>query len=120
MPIERVIPEMDCIVSPDQDVEVLGTGYHVGEGPLWWKEESSLYFSEVRGSRRWKWSESDGVSLVREPTNNANGLTRDPQGRLVMCEGGARRVPGWSTTAPSPSLPATTTGGLSTGPTMWW
>lgn len=92
MPIERVSPELDRIVSPDQDVEVLGTGYHVGEGPLWWQEENCLYFSEVRGSRRWKWTEGEGVTLVREPTNNANGLTRDPQGRLVMCEGGARRV----------------------------
>ena len=92
MPIERVSPELDRIVSTEQDVEVLGTGYHVGEGPLWWHEDNSLLFSEVRGSRRWKWSEGEGVSLVREPTNNANGLTRDPQGRLVMCEGGARRV----------------------------
>ena len=32
------------------------------------------------------------MTLVQEPTNNANGLTRDPQGRLVMCEMGARRV----------------------------
>ena len=30
--------------------------------------------------------------MLQEPTNNANGLTRDPQGRLIMCEGGARRV----------------------------
>ena len=92
MPIEQFSPELDRIVSADAEVEVLGTGYIVAEGPLWWKEDSSLLFSEVRGSRRWKWSEADGVTLVEEPTNNANGLTRDRQSRLVMCEGGARRV----------------------------
>ncbi len=92
MPFEQISPELERIVFPDQDVEVLGTGYAVGEGPLWWREDQSLLFSEVRGDRRWKWSADEGVTLVQEPTNNANGLTRDPQGRLVMCEGGARRV----------------------------
>ena len=48
--------------------------------------------AEVRGSRRWKWADGEGITLVQEPTNNGNGLTRDPQGRLVMCEMGARRV----------------------------
>ncbi|MDA1127674.1 MAG: SMP-30/gluconolactonase/LRE family protein [Chloroflexi bacterium] len=92
MPIERLSPELDRIVSPDQEVEVLGTGYFVGEGPLWWKEDQHLLFSEVRGNRRRKWSAAEGVSLVQDDTNNANGLTRDPQGRLIICEGGARRV----------------------------
>lgn len=79
-------------MSLDQEVEVLGTGYAVAEGPLWWKEEQHLSFSEVRGNRRWKWSAAEGVTLVKEPTNNANGLTRDPQGRMIICEGGLPRV----------------------------
>ncbi len=92
MPIHQVLPELERIVSLNQEVEVLGTGYAGGEGPLWWNEGQYLLFSEVRGNRRRKWSPGEGVTLVQEPTNNANGLTRDPQGRLVMCEGGARRV----------------------------
>ncbi len=92
MPIVQVSPELERIVSLDQEVEVLDTGYVGGEGPLWWQETRSLLFSEVRGNRRRQWSADGGVTLVLEPTNNANGLTRDPQGRLVMCEGGARRV----------------------------
>ena len=92
MPIEQVSPELERIVSSDQEVEVLGSGYIIAEGPLWWSEGQHLLFSEVRGNRRWRWSAPDEMTLVQEPTNNANGLTRDPQGRLVMCEGGARRV----------------------------
>ena len=92
MPIQQISPALERIVSPDQEVEELGSGYEVGEGPLWWSEDQCLLFSEVRGSRRWKWSAGDGITLLQEPTNNANGLTRDPQGRLVMCEMGARRV----------------------------
>ena len=33
-----------------------------------------------------------GVSLFAEPTNRANGLTRDPAGRLLACEHLTRRV----------------------------
>jgi len=92
MPIEQLSPELERIASLDQEVEVLGRGFVGGEGPLWWKEGGYFLFSEVRGNRRMKWSPEEGVTVFHEPTNNANGLTRDPQGRLIMCEGGARRV----------------------------
>ena len=92
MPIEMVSPELERIVSKDQDIEELGNGYLIAEGPLWWREEGHLLFNEVRGNRRRKWSPGAGVTLVQEPSNNANGLTRDPQGRLLLCEGGANRV----------------------------
>jgi gluconolactonase len=39
-----------------------------------------------------KWTPGAGVALVQEPTNEANGLTRDLQGRLIACEHLARRV----------------------------
>ena len=35
VPIEMASPEFDRIVSRDQDVEELGNGYLVAEGPLW-------------------------------------------------------------------------------------
>jgi gluconolactonase len=40
-----------------------------------------------------RWDEETGrVSIYRKPSNNANGNTRDRQGRLVTCEHGGRRV----------------------------
>jgi gluconolactonase len=40
-----------------------------------------------------RWDESTGaVSLFRQPSNYANGNTRDRQGRLVTCEHDTRRV----------------------------
>ena len=92
MPIEIVSPELEHIVSGNQEIEELGNGYTVAEGPLWWREEGYLLFNEVRGNRRRKWAPSHGVTLLQEPSNNANGLTRDPKGRLLLCEGGANRV----------------------------
>ena len=41
------------------------------------------------------------MSVYRQPSNNANGNTRDRQGRLVTCEHDTRRVTRTDTTAPS-------------------
>ncbi len=92
MPIEQVSPELERIVSLDQEVEELGRGYSVAEGPLWHKEGGYLLFSDIRNNRRMKWTAQEGITLLQEDTNGANGLTWDPQGRMVICEGGARRM----------------------------
>ena len=96
MPIEKAAPELDRIVAADQTVEELGKGYGGDQGPaegtLWWKEGGYLLFSDIHNDKRMKWSPGDGVTLFREPTNRANGLTRDLQGRLVACEHDSRRV----------------------------
>jgi gluconolactonase len=39
-----------------------------------------------------KYTPGEGVTLFQEPTNQANGLTRDLQGRLIACEHESRRV----------------------------
>jgi sugar lactone lactonase YvrE len=39
-----------------------------------------------------KWTPGEGVTLFSARTNEANGMTRDPQGRLVACEHAAQRV----------------------------
>ena len=96
MPIEKSAPELERIVSMDQAIEELGDGYGgtngPAEGPVWWKEGGYLLFSDIHNNRRMKWSPEGGVTVFREPTNRANGLTRDLQGRLVACEHDSRRV----------------------------
>jgi gluconolactonase len=59
---------------------------------VWWQEGGYLVFSDIGHNRRMQWSPGAGVTLMQEPTNEANGLTRDRQGRLVACEHLARRV----------------------------
>ncbi len=96
MPIEKNAPEIERIVSSGQNIEKLGDGYGGGdgpaEGPLWWKEGSYLLFSDIHNNRRMKWAQGQGVTLFQEPTNRANGLTRDLQGRLLAAEHDSRRV----------------------------
>ena len=55
-------------------------GGAVVEGPVWWKEEGYLLFSDIGSNQRLKWAPGDSITVFQEPTNNANGLTRDPTG----------------------------------------
>jgi gluconolactonase len=96
MPIEQFAPELENIVSLAEPIQMLADGFGgpqgPAEGPVWWKEGGYLLFSDIHNNRRMKYTPGQGVSLVQEPTNRANGLTRDLQGRVVACEHDSRRV----------------------------
>jgi len=96
MPIEQHAPGLERIVDLHQEIEELARGFGgergPAEGPVWWQEGGYLVFSDIGNNRRMQWSPGAGVTLMQEPTNEANGLTRDRQGRLVACEHLARRV----------------------------
>ncbi|TCZ64002.1 SMP-30/gluconolactonase/LRE family protein [Roseicella aquatilis] len=74
-------------------VERLWTGSRWGEGPVWLGDARCLLWSDIPNNRVLKWEEETGaVSLWRKPSNNANGHTRDRQGRIIACEHAGRRV----------------------------
>jgi gluconolactonase len=94
--IEKLAPELDKILSVSEPIQHLAEGFGgaqgPAEGPLWWKEGGYLLFSDIHNNKRMKYEPGKAVSLFSEPTNRANGLTRDLQGRLVACEHDSRRV----------------------------
>ena len=96
MPIEQRSPGLEHLVDVRQEIEELARGFGgaagPAEGPVWWQEGGYLLFSDIGNNRRMKWTPGAGAALVQEPTNEANGLTRDLQGRLIACEHLARRV----------------------------
>jgi gluconolactonase len=62
------------------------------EGPAV-NAEGVVFFTNVPASKILTYSpQTKRLSVFREKTNNANGLTFDPRGRLLACEGGAGRV----------------------------
>jgi gluconolactonase len=74
-------------------VERLHTGCRWAEGPVWFGDGRYLLWSDIPNNRMLKWDEETGaVSVFRNPSDFANGNTRDRQGRLVTCEHGGRRV----------------------------
>jgi gluconolactonase len=96
MPIESFAAELENIISLSEPIQMLADGFGgpqgPAEGPVWWKEDGYLLFSDIHNNRRMKYTPGQGVSLVLEPTNRANGLTRDLQGRVIACEHDSRRV----------------------------
>jgi gluconolactonase len=101
--IERLDPALDEVLGPDAKLEILVKGLDWAEGPVWSKAEKCLLFSDVPQNTIYRWSEKDGVSVYLKPSGywgatprggepGSNGLTFDPQGRLVMCQHGERRV----------------------------
>jgi gluconolactonase len=92
--IERFDPALDQIISTTEPIVDLATnlgGTANVEGPLWWKEGGYLLFRGT-DNRRWKYAPGQGLSVFKENTNAANGITRDMQGRLVACEAATRRI----------------------------
>ncbi len=94
--IEQLDPGLEKIISSAEPIQHLADGFGgahgPAEGPLWWKEGGYLLFSDIHNNKRMKFEPGKGASLFLEPTNRANGLTRDLQGRLVACEHDSRRV----------------------------
>ncbi len=74
-------------------VERIASGLRWAEGPVWFGDGRYLLWSDIPNNRIMRWDEeTGGVSVFRKPSNNANGNTRDRQGRLLTCEHDARRV----------------------------
>lgn len=95
--IERLDPALDAIISVDEPIKILAEGYGgdrgQAEGPVWWSDNGGyLLFSDINNNRRIKYAPGQGASVFKDGTNRGNGLTRDQQGRLVVCEADAQRV----------------------------
>jgi len=74
-------------------IERLYTGGRWAEGPVWFGDGRYLLWSDIPNNRILRWDEATGtVGVFRQPSCNANGHTRDRQGRLLTCEHDARRV----------------------------
>ena len=91
--VVSVTPEFDQYRLPLAKIERLATGFRWCEGPVWIGEFQSLVWSDVPGNVQYCWDEQSGSTRIfRSPSNNANGNTRDRNGRLITCEHLTRRL----------------------------
>lgn len=85
-------PEFARFVLGNAPVKQLATGFDWVEGPVWFGDAGCLLFSDIPGNRILRWTPGSGITTYRQPSNYANGHTRDREGRLISCEHGTRRV----------------------------
>lgn len=76
------------------DAERPATGFGFTEGPLW-HPDGFYYFVDIRASLLYRLRIGEAAEIVRRDTGEGNGTTFDLEGRLVICEGGNRRVTRW-------------------------
>lgn len=102
--IEQYHPQLDAIINPSAKAEVLGEGFDWTEGPLWIGEHQMLLFSDIPKNSIYQWTSEKGIELYLKPSGytnekkprggevGSNGLILDPEGKLVLCQHGDRRM----------------------------
>jgi gluconolactonase len=102
--VVRLDRRLDKLVPSNVTIEKIVRGHKWVEGPVWNRKEGYLLFSDIPNNSVFKWQEGKGVSLFLKPSGytgktrfegmepGSNGLTYDPEGRLVLAEHGDRRV----------------------------
>lgn len=102
--IERLDPRFDQLIPQGARLELLASGFEWSEGPLWIRDGGYLLFSDIPRNSVMRWKEGEGARLEFKPSGytgatpftgeepGSNGLILDPQGRLILCQHGDRRV----------------------------
>ena len=117
--VQRLDPALDKIISPNAKLEMLKEGvFGISEGPVWIRDGQYLLFSDIAANVIYKWTPNDRqLSVFLKDSGytgdlnkvalqgylarsgplfifdfGSNGITLDPQGRLVFCAQGDRAI----------------------------
>ncbi|MCB0570852.1 MAG: SMP-30/gluconolactonase/LRE family protein [Phaeodactylibacter sp.] len=99
----RLSPKLDEIIDTSARIEVIAEGYEWAEGPLWLESRQMLIWSDVPKNTVYSWKEGEGASVYLQPSGytsdveragetGSNGLLLSPDGKLVLCQHGDRRM----------------------------
>jgi gluconolactonase len=103
MTILRHDAALDALVAADARVEKVAGGFTFTEGPLW-RQPGVLWFSDVVGNVVRQWSPDgkviellrpggyDGNALPAGGFVGPNGMTAGPDGSVMLCQHGNRRI----------------------------
>lgn len=90
--VEIYDDRLRAIVSLSASLEKLADGAVHSEGPVYIHEEDSVVWSDAHGNRLLRWSPSNKVTVLRDPSDYQSGNYRDLEGRLVACSSGLRAI----------------------------
>jgi gluconolactonase len=129
--VERSHPRLDSLLPVDAELERVAAGFEFTEGPVW-SPDGALLFSSPNTNAIYRLDPQLGkVTLFRPKSGytgtdigrfsqpGSNGLTFDPDGRLVLCQHGNRRVLRVNPHGDTTSSPIGSMGVDSIPPTTW-
>ncbi|MEP7145052.1 MAG: SMP-30/gluconolactonase/LRE family protein [Ferruginibacter sp.] len=101
--MEIIDPEALTILDSAATIEVLAGGFKWTEGPLYISDGDYFIFSDIPDNKVYKWKEGQDTSTYLIPSGNtgavkkikepgSNGLVLSPDGHLVLCQHGDRRI----------------------------
>lgn len=115
--VEQSAPGLEELVSPGAELQLLGDRYGLTEGPVWVDSNDGgfLLFADLISNVIYKWAPKEGTSVFLEEAGYSgddiytagtqtkrgrmhvimigpNGITLDPEGRVVYCASPDRRV----------------------------
>ena len=90
--MDMAAPDAKRVLGDKFDVEVIATGVIFGEGPVWDTRTKALYYTDICGNTVYRWKRGAKAEPILKPSNYANGMATDKQGRLVVAGWGGRTV----------------------------
>ncbi len=112
-------PDLSKILPTNARIEILGEGFEWTEGPVWLKNEKKLIFSDIPNNSIFEWSGAGGIKLYLKPSGytgtakrggetGSNGLLLSPDGKLILCQHGDRRMAKMDASLSNPKAEYTT------------
>jgi gluconolactonase len=91
-------PRFHDLVPRSARLDRLMSGATWAEGPVWLPADGSVVWSDVPNDRLLRWSPTGDSGVIETGAGFQNGHALDPDGRLLACEQGERRVSRQTTT----------------------
>ncbi len=101
--VERLDDSINDLIAQDSKIEILAEGFTWAEGPVWVPSLNAVLYTDVPENTIYKFVPGEGNSVYLKPSgytgiapssreSGANGLILDPEGNLLMCQHGDRRI----------------------------
>ena len=96
--IERLDKQLDEVISPNAVIEVISIGHKWSEGPIWYKKEQKLIYTDVGHQKIYQWTEKDSVTLYLDMKDEdlkrpgPSALLVDNNEKLVILQYGHGQV----------------------------
>lgn len=89
--LSQQLLQADSEIPAATNIRSITSGFKFTEGPAYGPDQR-LYFSDIPNKRIHVWSQEDEPQVFLAPSGRSNGLMFDAKGRLIICQGGERKV----------------------------